>query len=128
MIKPVLTKRVSDIALAFRDRLGARQPSVDIVGERLIGAGDIARDLGLPPVEGIHPYQQPLFQHGPRFGIKPGTQRIPNAGLSASSQSRAYSFVKSGMKRRGAPRVRSTRNTSASQSYSHSIMNERLNL
>ena len=41
--------------------VGAGQPVVDIMGERLIGVGDIAFDLGLPPVEGVNPRQQPLF-------------------------------------------------------------------
>ena len=62
MIEPLLAESMRDIAFAFRDRFGAGQPVVNLVGERLIGVGDIAFDLGLSAVEGIHPRQQPLFQ------------------------------------------------------------------
>lgn len=47
MIEPLLAEGMGDIALAFRDRLGARQPVIDVMGERFIGVGDIAFDLGL---------------------------------------------------------------------------------
>ena len=76
MVEPILAKGMGDIALAFRDRFGAGQPVVDVVGERLIGVGDIAFDLGLAPVEGIDPRQQPLFQNRARFGIEPGPKRV----------------------------------------------------
>ena len=80
MIEPLLSEGVGDIALAFRDRFGAGQPIVDVVGERLVGVGDIALDLGLSSVEGIDPRQQPLFEDRARLWIEPGPERVLNDG------------------------------------------------
>lgn len=80
MIEPLLAEGVGDIAIALRDRFGAGQPIVDVVGERLVGVGDIALDLGLSSVEGIHPRQQPLFEDRARLWIELGPERVLNDG------------------------------------------------
>lgn len=75
MIEPLLTKGVGGVAFAFRDRFGAGQPAIDVMGERLIGVGEIAFDLGLSLVEGIAPCQQPLFQYSTEPWIEQGPKR-----------------------------------------------------
>jgi hypothetical protein len=75
MVKASLAKRVRGVALAFRGRLGPGQTVEDKMGKRLKGVGDIAFDLGLSSVEGIHPRQQPPFQNRARLGIEPGSKR-----------------------------------------------------
>lgn len=75
-VKAPLAKGVGGVALAFRDRLGPGQPAEDKMGEGFEAQRGIPFNLALPPVEGIHPRQQPLFQHGPRFGNEQGQKGI----------------------------------------------------